>query len=363
MDLQQKLHISATMGIPFTFKGVQYKNHIIKATGEIKVLANPVTDLPKPLTSVEVLDGTTDIDGFSGMRNLEEVVLPTTVEHIHVMAFLDCGHLKKINFPKGVRIGQSALHGTGLTDVTLKNAILGVYAFEWCRHLKRANLIHCVGDEGTESESAHCLCNIFLNCRQLEEVCIVGDINAYVGTFENCTSLTSVTLPKRVCEIDRRTFLNCKKLPYIDISPKSVGTESFKDCVNLKSIDLSKCSVVGLHAFENCKSLRKIDLCNARQVSEFAFSCCTSLTDIVYPCSPRYLSYIDDTAFTRNTNVQRVYVPQALNGSACVRMLQQFAPLDVTYIVPSEEVITPEMEKARKQIEIHPLWETEFQDI
>lgn len=60
--------------------------------------------------------------------------------------------------------------------------------------------------------------------------------------------------------IGNNTFMNCASLESIRSSFETIGDYAFKDCINLKSIPLNKCTSIGKFAFQNCISLQEITL-------------------------------------------------------------------------------------------------------
>ncbi|GHU55388.1 hypothetical protein FACS1894132_11430 [Clostridia bacterium] len=76
--------------------------------------------------------------------------------------------------------------------------------------------------------------------------------------FENCTSLTSITIPNSVTSIGERAFFNCTSLTSITIpnSVTSIGYSAFRYCTSLTSIVIpDSVTSIGIYAFENCTSL------------------------------------------------------------------------------------------------------------
>ena len=73
--------------------------------------------------------------------------------------------------------------------------------------------------------------------------------------FENCTNLTSVTIPNTITSIDYCTFYNCTGLINISIpnSVTSIDSGSFSYCRNLTSINIpNSVASLGVEAFYNC---------------------------------------------------------------------------------------------------------------
>ena len=74
------------------------------------------------------------------------------------------------------------------------------------------------------------------------------------SAFENCTSLTSVTMPDSVTSIGFCAFYNCKSLTSVTIpdSVTSVGNSAFYDCTSLASVTIpNSVTSIDEHAFYN----------------------------------------------------------------------------------------------------------------
>ncbi len=78
------------------------------------------------------------------------------------------------------------------------------------------------------------------------------------NAFQNCSSLTSITIPEGVASIGNYAFDGCSSLASITIPEgvRSIGYYSFRKCSNLTSVTLpSTLTSIGNYAFRNCSSL------------------------------------------------------------------------------------------------------------
>lgn len=98
---------------------------------------------------------------------------------------------------------------------------------------------------------------------------------------------------------------DCKDLEYIYING-SVGSEAFKDCKNLKKVELGPYAVIiAISAFLNCTSLEEVNMENSNimGIMGLAFGNCQSLRKVTFPETLKTLS---STAFWRCPNIREV---------------------------------------------------------
>jgi len=148
----------------------------------------------------------------------------------------------------------------------------------------------------------------FHKCSKLREV-ILNEGLQYIGqdAFEECTSLTSITLPSTLTEIGMASFYECKKLKTICLNENlmwmggysfcrctslesitlpstvmDIGENSFRECTNLKEVVLNEgLKTIGTRLFEDCKSLQIISLPSTLvKIASNTFSSCNSLREI-----------------------------------------------------------------------------------
>ena len=110
--------------------------------------------------------------------------------------------------------------------------------------------------------------------------------------------------------IGKGTFMNCSSITDIYNRFISIDEFGFKDCINLKSIDLSRTRSIGNYAFMNCKSLSTINLAllSANNISEGIFCNCSNLTTI----NNLNLNYISRYTFKNCYNLGEVNLTNVL---------------------------------------------------
>ncbi len=109
------------------------------------------------------------------------------------------------------------------------------------------------------------------------------------GAFQDCFSLTSVTVPDSVTSIGSYAFAYCSGLTSITLSKnlKSIESWTFARCTALGSITLPDgITSIGWLAFNGCTALTSVDLGEGLQsIGDSAFSGCTALTSVKFPGS------------------------------------------------------------------------------
>ena len=133
----------------------------------------------------------------------------------------------------------------------------------------------------------------FAKCYSLTSIVFEPSTNAVeLGshTFEECTGVTTVTLPLNLPEIPEECFRECTSLTDIPVpnTVKVLGWRAFSGCTSLMTMDLrdNKILFIPVRCFHRCTALADISLPNTTQeIAAKALQGCTSLTTMDFPPS------------------------------------------------------------------------------
>ena len=108
----------------------------------------------------------------------------------------------------------------------------------------------------------------FEDCSILTSVTIPDSVTTIESAaFKNCGSLTSITIPDGVTKIGWSVFYDCSKLKSITIPDgvTEIGGFTFNGCSSLTSITIpDSVTSIGYRAFYGCSSLKKVEICNEK---------------------------------------------------------------------------------------------------
>ena len=106
------------------------------------------------------------------------------------------------------------------------------------------------------------------------------------NAFKEISSLTRVTMPDTVTDIDQFAFVDCDHLVSVELSEQllRVGKYAFNRCASLKEINLPDTLIfIGSHAFSGCASLEEVTLPkNLETLESMAFANCSGLKTVYY---------------------------------------------------------------------------------
>ena len=179
------------------------------------------------------------------------------------------------------------------------------------------------------------------------------------GAFSNCSSLTSVYIPKGVTSIDAYVFSN-SALTSVNIPEgvTSIGTYAFKDCYGLTSINIPESvTIIEERAFYGC-SFSSVHIPESVTIiGDGVFYYCSSLTSIYIPesvtsigehafdsCSftsiniPEGVTSIGDGAFSGCRSLKSINIPKGVTSinqyalASCSSLTSIDIPKSVTSI-------------------------------
>lgn len=127
--------------------------------------------------------------------------------------------------------------------------------------------------------------------------------------FQNCTGLTSVTLPNSLTTIQNYIFRGCTVLTNISI-PDSVtymGTYVFASCSKLKTVKLSNnITSIGSSAFSNCKGLTEITIpSSVTSLTTNAFTGCSNIINVTIKSNT-----VASKTYTSSANLHHIFGTQ-----------------------------------------------------
>ena len=183
------------------------------------------------------------------------------------------------------------------------------------------------------------------------------------SAFEECTTLTMITIPRGILNLGKHVFYNCSAMTEIyynataflttlpeNLPFENVGSESgyklavsatatciaaylFKGSEYLKEIEFAEsgvCAVIGENAFEDCISVKEIVIPSSMTTIELgAFSGCSGL---VRYTAPFIGGKLDQLAANKFTNFGYVFGTEEKDG--CSKTIQTYGTGNGIYYIP-----------------------------
>ena len=182
---------------------------------------------------------------------------------------------------------------------------IGEHAFEDCSGLTSVTIPSSVTSIGSVA---------FSGCSGLTSVTIPNSVtNIGNYAFYGCSGLTSITIPNSVTSIVDAVFADCSGLTSVTIpnSVTSIGSDAFASCSGLTSVTIpNSVTSIGNSAFIYCSSLTSVTIPNSvTSIGNSAFCCCSSLTSIIIPNSVTYIGW---GAFQGCSGLTSVTIPNSV---------------------------------------------------
>lgn len=154
----------------------------------------------------------------------------------------------------------------------------------------------------------------FNECSQLTSISIPNSITSIgSGAFWDCTSLKNITIPNTITRIENHTFANCRSLEHVTIpsSVKEIGNGAFGCCSSLTQVVIpNSVTLIGTFAFEGCSGLTSITLPNLLEnLGRCAFANCSGLTSFTIPSS---VHIINSRLLANCYNIRQITIPNTV---------------------------------------------------
>lgn len=246
------------------------------------ILPANMLDQPSGLKKIVLPNNIEEIGDYAlQYLNIEEVVLPSRLKKIGYCAFQRCSGLKSIEFTPFLKeIGGYAFREAGLESVVIPKNIqyIGGHAFDGNASLTSVS----VNNSKCEFDN-----NVFYKCTNLTEVLMDSETETISDNmFRGCSKLVSITLPEKLKSIGSEAFSQ-SGLQRIEI-PEGVTDIDFKAfymCTSLKEVVFMSDMIkqMGTEVFRYCTSLETINLPNLQEIPDYFFSECENLKNISIP--------------------------------------------------------------------------------
>ena len=158
---------------------------------------------------------------------------------------------------------------------------------------------------------------LFENCNTLSRVTLPSSIE-YIGAyaFSGCTNLLAINLPNSIETIGNYAFNECSSLTEVSLPTalKSLGSYAFNNCTNIEGTLVIPEGVSSLnrYTFYNCsKVVGFVFTGNIWEIYDYCFSGCNSLSTITLPDG---ISYIGVACFYNCQNLKSIIIPSSLTG-------------------------------------------------
>lgn len=220
-----------------------------------------VIDLTQPIMYNNINWKLTEIgERAFQLEDITEVKLPDGVTRIGLSAFYKTTLLRKINFPASLKaIEKEAFYESGLTEVNIPGSTaIGSDAFFSCVNMEKLSIpnvtymgyrcfFHCSKLGSVTVPKSAKLGNSPDASLKDYNLTITVNVTSGDHAFADCYNLTEATILDGVTTVTDGMFEYCSELVKLTIpaSVKSIESYAFRQCFNLRSIDIKEVESIG----------------------------------------------------------------------------------------------------------------------
>lgn len=251
-----------------------------------------------------------DDNAFNGSSNLASISLPQSIQFIGQNAFDGCTALNQIELPNTVSTMEA-----NFAELPIKKVVFwgdGETIPNWFKSNKNLSEIelHCTNLKYVSE-------NAFENCQSLTSISLPNTIVAFgKATFKGCTHLSSITLPINLSEIPESTFSNCTNLREINFGNNiiSIGKSAFSDCSSLTRLYITP-SITNIadNAFWGCSQISTIAIDDSERTLQVGKNVGGSVSTGLFSSCPLLEVYIGrdvsgEMPFNDNKTIESIVV-------------------------------------------------------
>lgn len=264
----------------------------------LKVMGPGVFQNCLNITEITIPDNINTIEEstFSGCSNITTIHLPKNLKVLGSEVFKGCEKIKEINLPEGLlELSSKSLGYTNIEEVLIPSTVEVIeadFTFE-CKMLKSIN----VDSNNPNFESIYGL----LFNKEL----------TYLLAYPKANTASEFEIPKAVTSVGDALFMSCSNLKKVTLNKKVkvLSVSMFENCTNLEEVVFPGIvKIFSENAFRNCISLKEINIPQTLTTIEHnAFYNCTNLTSLSFP---KTLSTLNGSAFTRCYSLATISVEE-----------------------------------------------------
>ncbi len=267
---------------------------------EINILANNCFFM-SGVKSVVLNDNITEIpyNAFAYCRNITSIDIPDSVEYIEEGAFKDCTNLETVTLGKNVySLGVDSFANTKIKSIHLGPNVFYINgAFNSCNALETITI-------DPENETLSTDGNaVYSDLSDLVDIDL--DITGYLLEYYIPSKTPAqLVLDNQIMGIGAYAFYNNKNIKSVTGQYLALVDGLAFANSSIEEFDSGLLMYVWTNAFRNCKNLKSIDLHNVFSIEDGAFQNCTSLTEVTFN---ETISYIGAQAF-ENTGLTDIVI-------------------------------------------------------